>query len=239
MTSPQETRCLFGELNRPDFKTNVRHRAILRKALKLFPAADLEAIFNRPIKLRVTMGSAFAVNQLGRIHTHYVQNDRLVSRQTPIPDAAARQALRAYRDAYDRYFMKKGNEYRIRDAQAKSELQAAEQAWHDWVVPYLAARGTTGRPTGLCSHSPDFKEYASHAHAHPNHKPSWVRVVPQPVSPHLHPAIPSIHPALLPVSEALRAPKTPKKRKFLGVIDIDEEEEEDVLRPRKRQSISE
>ncbi|KAJ6582150.1 hypothetical protein B0H19DRAFT_1252281 [Mycena capillaripes] len=30
--SYQETRRLFGPLNRPDFKTNVRHRAVLRKA---------------------------------------------------------------------------------------------------------------------------------------------------------------------------------------------------------------
>jgi hypothetical protein len=53
LLSFQETRRLFSPLNRPDFNTNVRHRAILRKALELFPPEDLQAIFDRPIKLRV------------------------------------------------------------------------------------------------------------------------------------------------------------------------------------------
>ncbi|KAJ7838957.1 hypothetical protein B0H13DRAFT_1911506 [Mycena leptocephala] len=251
MTSPQETRRLFGELNRPDFKTNVRHRAILRKALELFPAADLEVIFNRPIKMRVTMGSAFAINQLGRIHTHYVQNDRLVSRQTPIPDAAARQALRAYRDAYDRYFMKKGNEYRICDAQAKSELQAAEQAWHDWVVPYLAARSTTSCPDWALQPLPGLQRVRipRARAAEPQAvmgagRASTSLPTPPPSYPIHSPGSPAhvrFGTRLRPIdlsdnsSKALRAPKTPKKHKFLGVIDIEEEEEEDVLRPRKRQ----
>lgn len=69
----QETRRLFGPLNRPDFNTNVRHRAVLRKSLELLSAADLEATFGRPIKLRVVMGSALTFSQLGQIKTSYVR----------------------------------------------------------------------------------------------------------------------------------------------------------------------
>lgn len=56
LISYQETRRLFGLLNRPDFNTNVRHCAILRKALELFTPEELEVIFESPIKLRVAMG---------------------------------------------------------------------------------------------------------------------------------------------------------------------------------------
>jgi hypothetical protein len=75
-----------------------------------------------------------------------MRNDRLVSYETPPPDLEAWEALRAYRDAYDAYFMSRGNDYAIRTAAAKSALEAAEQTWHDWIVPYLAARGVPGRP---------------------------------------------------------------------------------------------
>jgi hypothetical protein len=73
MITPQETRRLFGAVNRPHFKTNARHRAILRKALELFPAEDLQATFGRPIKLRVAMGSADNFTALGKIQAHYVR----------------------------------------------------------------------------------------------------------------------------------------------------------------------
>jgi hypothetical protein len=75
-----------------------------------------------------------------------MHNYRLVSRETPPPDLEARQALRAYRDAYDAYFMKQGNDYAVRNAAAKAVLQVAEQTWHDWIVRYLATWGRPGRP---------------------------------------------------------------------------------------------
>ncbi|KAJ7085633.1 hypothetical protein C8R43DRAFT_1142516 [Mycena crocata] len=142
----QEIRRLFGPVNRPHYKTNLRHQAILRKALELFSIEELAAIFERLTGLRVVIGSASTINVLGRIQTHHVRNDTLVCREMPAPDAAARQALLAYRQAYDGYFMKQGMVYRVRDPQALPALQAAEQAWHDWIVPYLAARGRPGRP---------------------------------------------------------------------------------------------
>ncbi|KAJ7659373.1 hypothetical protein B0H17DRAFT_1209636 [Mycena rosella] len=126
--SIQETQLLFGPLNRPDSNTNVCHRAVLRKALELFSIRELATIFGRPIKLRVVMGSASTFSQLGKIQTHHVHNGRLVSRETTVPDAEARRALRAYCDTYDTYFMKQGNIYRVRDKQAMAALQAAEQA---------------------------------------------------------------------------------------------------------------
>ncbi|KAJ7811710.1 hypothetical protein B0H13DRAFT_1926551 [Mycena leptocephala] len=112
----RETRRLFSPSNQPEFNTNVRHRAILRKALELFPAEELEDIFQQPIKLRVAMGSAFTFSQLGKIKTNFVRNGRLVSRETPPLNLEARTALCAYRDAYDAYFMKPGTPMLSRQA---------------------------------------------------------------------------------------------------------------------------
>ncbi|KAJ7688828.1 hypothetical protein B0H17DRAFT_1202696 [Mycena rosella] len=131
----QETRRLFGPVNRPDRKTNVRHRAILRKALELFSEQELLAVFTEPIHLRVVMGSALTFNQLGKITTHYQHNGCLVTRETNAPKLEARVALHTYRAAYKLYFMSRGSDY-----------TAAEQAWHDWIVPYLAARERSTRP---------------------------------------------------------------------------------------------
>jgi hypothetical protein len=176
MTSVQEVNRLFGPSNRPHYNTNVRHRAILRKLIELFSVQDLEAIFERPIKLRVAMGSSFTASQLGKIITnhvslcnsillgdpalrrHQVHNGRLVSRETPVPDAEAQDALQAYRQAYDAYFKKQGNDYRVNHPQAKSVLQAAEQTWHDWVITYRGARGMPGRPPWALQPLPGFDQ---------------------------------------------------------------------------------
>ncbi|KAJ7020771.1 hypothetical protein C8F04DRAFT_1274607, partial [Mycena alexandri] len=50
-------------------------------------------------------------------------------------------ALAAYIAAYDVVFKNKGNDYAIRHAAALPLLQAAEQVFHDFVVPFRAARG--------------------------------------------------------------------------------------------------
>ncbi|KAJ7206638.1 hypothetical protein GGX14DRAFT_568191 [Mycena pura] len=131
----------LGPLNRPDYNTNLRHRAILRKSIELYSPEHLEAIFRHPVKLRVKTGSVSAVRQMGKIYTHYVQNDHLISHETPIPDAEAQEELRAYCVGYDAYFMKKGNTYRIRNVHAKPAAQAAEQRWHDFMNHSLGWTG--------------------------------------------------------------------------------------------------
>ncbi|KAJ6511215.1 hypothetical protein DFH09DRAFT_1100439 [Mycena vulgaris] len=155
--SSQGTNRLFGPLNRPDLSTNVRHRAILRKALELFSAHELETTFGTPTKLRVVMGNMCTLGQLGKIQSNIMRNDRLVRRETPAPDLPARQALIAYRTAYDVYFKTNGNAYAVRNPHAKYVLQDAEQTWHDWVVPYLATRGRPGRPTWALQPLPGFQ----------------------------------------------------------------------------------
>ncbi|KAJ7807400.1 hypothetical protein B0H13DRAFT_1929040 [Mycena leptocephala] len=227
LISSRETRRLFGPSNQPDFNTNVRHRAILRKALELFSAEELEEIFQQPIKLRVAMGSAFTSSQLGKIKTNFVRNHRLVSRETPPPDLEARTALRAYRDAYDAYFMKTGNTYAVRNAGLKSVLQAAEQTWHDWVVVYLAARGRPGRPDWALQPLPGLRR---------------VHIAPAPAAPLPHPphALKGLSaPVLVDLSHIDDEPaRPPQKRRFLGIVDISDDEEEDVVRPRKKTKLS-
>ncbi|KAJ7670988.1 hypothetical protein B0H17DRAFT_1141727 [Mycena rosella] len=122
MISFQETHRLFGPSNQPNFKMNIRHRTLLCKVLKLFPPEELREVFGQPTRLRVTMGSAFNSNELGKIKTNFVRNGFLVSRETTPPDPAAWQVLWAYRDAYNTYFMKQGNVYSVHNAQAKSVL---------------------------------------------------------------------------------------------------------------------
>ncbi|KAJ7244571.1 hypothetical protein C8J57DRAFT_1242896 [Mycena rebaudengoi] len=243
MTTPQETQRLFGPVNRPDFTTNVRHRAILRKSLELFSAEDLQAMFTRPIRLRVTMGSGENYTALGKINAHYKHNNRIVSEVTPSLSALERNALRAYCNAYDTYFMKQGNDYRVRNAHATRVLQAAEQTWHDWVVPYLAACGRPGRPDWALQPLPGFQKVlvapAPAASATPIlpaiatlHKRGGLPTT-QPVSPVRTEAAPSYStPAR--VAEGVAGPS--RKRNFLGVIDIssDEEDEEDAPPPKKR-----
>ncbi|KAJ7831037.1 hypothetical protein B0H13DRAFT_2371665 [Mycena leptocephala] len=194
--------------------------AILRKALELFSAEELEDIFQQPIKLRVAMGSAFTSSQLGKIKTNFVRNHRLVSRETPPPDLEARTALRAYRDAYDAYFMKTGNTYAVRNAGLKSVLQAAEQTWHDWVVVYLAARGRPGRPDWALQPLLDFEGYTplltcrTRSHIHPTRSKASI---PNPS----HTSTQLSAPVLVDLSHIDDEPARPaQKRRFLGIVDI-------------------
>ncbi|KAJ7237077.1 hypothetical protein C8J57DRAFT_1247324 [Mycena rebaudengoi] len=143
MITAAETRRLFGPVNRPDRETNVRHRALLRKPLELHSPEHLELVFGNPIHLRLVMGSAFANHQFGKIRADYVKNGRLISHETGRLDAQALSALVAYRDAFDAYFMKRGDNYGIRNRHAKAHLQDAEQSWNDWAEVYLAAHGRT------------------------------------------------------------------------------------------------
>ncbi|KAJ7223319.1 hypothetical protein GGX14DRAFT_387642 [Mycena pura] len=189
-TTHYETHRLFGPVNRPALNTNVRHRAILRKSIELLSQEELEAIFGWPHHLQIAMGTAYTASQFGKIRSNYVYNDRLIRREGPVPSAQAQRELLHYRDKYDGYYKKRGNDYAIRDPMGKQALQAAEQAWHDWVIGYHAARGRPGRP-------------------------DWA----------LEP---------LPGLERVRVRRAAKKRKFLGVIDISSDEEQDVRRSKKR-----
>ncbi|KAJ7710817.1 hypothetical protein B0H17DRAFT_1123912 [Mycena rosella] len=161
MTSAE--RRLFGA-SRLHRNTNARHRALLRKFLEVVPDRELEAKFGRPTHLRVVMGTAMGFFQMGKITSNFVRlripflrrdyeliatqfhDGRIVYRETDIPDLAVRGALRAYLAAYDGYFMKRGDDYIVRNPQARDEMQAAEQTWHDFIVPYLAACGRPQRP---------------------------------------------------------------------------------------------
>ncbi|KAJ7720674.1 hypothetical protein DFH07DRAFT_784333 [Mycena maculata] len=279
--SAQETRRLFGASNRPDFETNVRHRAILRKALELFPTQELATIFDTPTKLRVAMGAASTFACLGTIKANYVRvvlvsclqhypltdtrqmhDGRLVSRETPAPDLEGREALRVYRDAYDTYFKKKGNDYAVRNAHAKHVLQAAEQVWHDWVVRYLAARGRPGRPDWALQPLPGFERVRVTPATHPvplpraiapasraatstmqtpsRRRPQLALPTPPPSSPFRSPAAASrVGSRMRPIELGNNhedAGHLPRKRKFLGVIDISdsEAEEEEDTRPQKK-----
>ncbi|KAJ6513994.1 hypothetical protein DFH09DRAFT_1099860 [Mycena vulgaris] len=144
MTSAQ--RRLFG-VSHPHGNTNARHRAFLRKSLEAVPDRELQAKCGQPpTHLRVVMGTNMGFFQMGKITSNFLRDGRVVYRETDIPDLAVREALRAYLAAYDIYYLKRGNEYTVRNPQARAEMQAAEQRWHDFIVPYLAARGTPRRP---------------------------------------------------------------------------------------------
>ncbi|KAJ7224789.1 hypothetical protein C8J57DRAFT_1253199 [Mycena rebaudengoi] len=243
MITPQETRRLFGAVNRPPLQD---------KSLELFPAEDLQATFGRPIKLRVAMGSADNFTALGKIQAHYVQDHRLVSQATPVLPVQVRTALRAYRTAYDTYFMSQGDNYRVRNAHAKHVLQAAEQKWHDWVVPYLAARGIASRPGWALEPLPGFQRvHVTPAPAAPAPAPVAARAstaavetprkrrhqlaFPTPTTPPSSPvrteAAPSYStPARL--GEPVAGPS--RKRISLGVIDISDDSDVEEAPPRKR-----
>ncbi|KAJ7205379.1 hypothetical protein B0H12DRAFT_1243453 [Mycena haematopus] len=286
----QETRRLFGPINRPDFTKNVRHRAVLRKALELFTPAELAAVFGSPTRLTVVMGFGYASDQLGKIRVNYTQNGNLVSHETDAPSAQARRALQAYRDGYDAYFKKQGHEYIIKDPQARHILQAAEQAWHDWIVPYLAARGGRTRPNWALRPLPGLRPVrvapvlapAPVQAPLPTLSPWALPPVPAPQPVHVAPApvqapLPTLPPWALPPRPALQPvrvpvpapPATPvrvraapaansslgsrlhpidlshdevvgdvrtPKRRFLGVVDISDDEEE-AARPHKKQRL--
>ncbi|KAJ7703946.1 hypothetical protein B0H17DRAFT_1193879 [Mycena rosella] len=212
--SIQETQRPFCPLNRPDSNTNVRHRAVLHKALELFSIRELTTIFGWPIKLRVVMGSASTFSQLGKIQTHHVHNSHLVSRETTVPNAEARRALRAYRDAYDAYLMEQGNIYHVRNEQAMAALQAAEKAWHGHS---LSCRGSTAPPHPRRTQQ-----------AFPTPPPSsTVRGDARARAPTLIPVDPRL-PALIPVGSRLLpidltsdvGERLPKKRKISAILDV-------------------
>ncbi|KAJ7237593.1 hypothetical protein C8J57DRAFT_1529142 [Mycena rebaudengoi] len=250
--SQQEIRRLFGTLNRPHRDTNVHHQAIMCKSLKLFSQEQLDAIFLPGERLKVVMGSAYNFSQRGIISTNYIRNGHLVTRQTPALSPEARDRLRDYISAYDAYFMIRGNDYRIRDPDSKVSLQVAEQAWNDWVVAYLAARGRSC-PTWALEPLPGLQRVFPMLAPAPAPAPTPHAVATRtPATPHRHypqvtlPTPPPSSPA--PVAGSLRkrpiiidddednALCSPAKKTFLGFVDLshDEDEEEVAARPWKK-----
>ncbi|KAF8214447.1 hypothetical protein K438DRAFT_1749566 [Mycena galopus ATCC 62051] len=117
------TRRLFGNF-RPHDELNLRHLAALRKVLEVVGEATVMEILQRRTGLRMV-------------------NGRLVTREYAV-ERAVRNQLAAYLAGYDFTYRKQGLTYLLLDPLSdhpRGALQEAEQAWHDWVVPYLAERG--------------------------------------------------------------------------------------------------
>ncbi|KAJ7141959.1 hypothetical protein C8R43DRAFT_1131268 [Mycena crocata] len=252
MTSRQETIRLHGRVNQPHFKTNVRHRALLRKSAETFSDEELAVALQQTINLRVTTGSEATFYQLGKISNHLMVNGRAVFRHTEIPEPETRKALRAYYAAYDAYFMSKGNDYRVRNPGAHAALQEAEQAWHDWVVRYRAARGMSGRPDWALQPLPGFQRVrTTPIPATPAVRRTLVPTTPSTSRRGLAPATPAarrahaaqlptpppsspahaITPRRMPALEPLGSSGLSRKRK-MGFIEVSDSEDEDE-RPRK------
>ncbi|KAJ7692294.1 hypothetical protein B0H17DRAFT_1133298 [Mycena rosella] len=164
----QLTLRLFGPSNSPDGKMNACHRTLLRKRLELFTPEVLQAVFTKTNRLRLAMGAGINANQFGKILTNFVdRNGRLVSTETDTPDTTSRQALAAYRIMCDQCFKKQGHDFVIRSPSALHALQAAEQAWHDYIVPYHAARGMGARPKWALEVLPGLEQVRCPGSVHP------------------------------------------------------------------------
>ncbi|KAJ7746141.1 hypothetical protein DFH07DRAFT_963019 [Mycena maculata] len=227
--------------NCPHTNTNARHRAILRKSLELFSVEELEAKLGRPTNLRVVMGTGSGFFQLGKITSNFMRDGRV-----------------AYRDVYDTFFMKHGDEYCVCDPQARPVMQAAEQTWHEWIVPYLLTRNMGGRPDWALQPLPGLQRVhvapepcaparravASSSRATTSSAPQTITLpTPPPSSPvRVHGTSQPGSPTPIRAGARLRpihisdddheARRPPTKRKFLGVIDISDDDE--ALRPRKK-----
>ncbi|KAJ7617705.1 hypothetical protein B0H17DRAFT_1220018 [Mycena rosella] len=148
--SPQETHRLFRPINRPNLKINVHQRAGLRKVLELVHPDELQAVFGQPPQLQVGIGTGYTYREFGKIKTAFVRNGALDL-----------------------------NDYRVPNSHALSVLQDADQAWHDWVVPYLAARNMPGRPAWALQPLPGLQMVSRGPHT------TW--------KPHQCPALPTAH----------------------------------------------
>ncbi|KAJ7654773.1 hypothetical protein B0H17DRAFT_1214249 [Mycena rosella] len=162
---------------------------------------ELQAVFGQPTRLQVGMGAGYTYREFGKIKTAFVHNGALVSRETAPPDAATQQRLHAYLEAYNTYFFKPGNNYRICNAHALFVLQDAEQAWHNWVVLYLAARNMPGRPTWALQPHPGLQMVSRGPRSAP--APRQAPTTPR----HTH----------TPDVEAALAPSTPRSARAPGV----------------------
>ncbi|KAJ7240656.1 hypothetical protein B0H12DRAFT_1074728 [Mycena haematopus] len=259
----QEVRRLFGPSNRPDYDTNLWHRAILRKALELYHPQDIQAIFeHNPTRLRVAMGTASTFSQLGKIKSNYMRNGRLIRLETDAPPFEARQRLREYMTAYGAFYKRRGNVYVVRDPFARAWLQAAEQSWHDWITVFIPRP----RPAWAFEPLPGLQRVRVAAPAAPLHVAAPAPPAP-PAAPATPPTTPSTHvaapappaaPATLPTNPSTSriaasvpgssraqpidlsaddvsgAVRSVPKRKFLGVVEVFDDDDEEVEPPMKK-----
>lgn len=258
--SSQDVARYFGPF-RPDKNTNARHKALLRKALEFYTIEELRLLLNQLTKLKVSMGSGPAANELGKIkthrvcihfschrhrtltHSHQMIGTRQVYPETPTPTPAQQTAMRDFLAAYDAYYKRQGNDYVVRIPQNRSVLQAAEQRWHDRMVLELVARGRPGRPAWALEPLPGLER---------------VRVAPVPAPAAIPRAIapaPRRYTQLAPPSaissvptrvasrirptrhqdEAPPHPQTPQKRAIVHLGTVDISDDEDARPPRKKQ----
>lgn len=71
----REINRLFGPIYRPADNTNVRHQAILRKALELRSLEQFADIFENDFtNLRLVMGTSLMFAQFGIVKHNYVSN---------------------------------------------------------------------------------------------------------------------------------------------------------------------
>ncbi|KAJ7210268.1 hypothetical protein B0H12DRAFT_1242756 [Mycena haematopus] len=240
----QEVRRLFGSLNRPDYRKNVRHRALLRKALELFRPEELQAVFGQPTRLTVVMGTPRTVDEIGQIKSQYLRNGRLVTLETDPPASEARNHLHQYLNAYDAYFMKLGDDYRIRNP-GGDHVRIGLYSHSLGFGPYESRCPRRC----LLHHTFDFGRRASRCFHVSNLLASNLQ---HPLASRFQHAS---SPALVPGSSRLdpidiaddtsddeiedisddetEAVRQPRKRKFLGIVDISDDEE-DVENPRRR-----
>ncbi|KAJ6448018.1 hypothetical protein C8R45DRAFT_1115549 [Mycena sanguinolenta] len=139
MISPVEVLRLLGPDFQPHPDLNCRHFAILRKAVELneldIEGNSIEWELGRTTNLRVNMGTGTLFNfvSLGQVYIRTGITCRLL-------DAEAREILRGYLVKYDTYFKCHGDQFVIRDPNARDALQQAEQTWHDWILRYLRVK---------------------------------------------------------------------------------------------------
>jgi hypothetical protein len=142
--------------------------------------------------------------------------------------------------------MKHGNAYTVRNAAAKPVLQAAEQTWHDWVVGYRAARGMGDRPDWALQPLPGFRRVniglglapalipalGTTPASTPRVRRRQARFPTLPTPPPSSPASSPTPTRIYFSDDELARPA--QKRKFLGVVEISDDEEDAEVRPRKK-----
>ncbi|KAF8197166.1 hypothetical protein K438DRAFT_1759968 [Mycena galopus ATCC 62051] len=136
------TRGLFGRFRLHD-DLNLRHLAALRKALEVIGMKQVRESLQQTTRLRMVMGMGGSSACVGTVFISRIINGRRVTLEYAVARSVQDQLV-AYLDGYDSTYRKNGRTYLLLHPRAddpRQPLQFAEQAWHDWVVPYLAQRG--------------------------------------------------------------------------------------------------
>jgi len=146
---------------------------------------------------------------------------------------AVQDQLVAYLDGYDSTYRKNGRTYLLLHPSAdypRQPLQHAEQAWHDWVVPYLAHRGRV-RPEWALQPLPEMQRVRVTPPAPPRGVKRKRSDPPPPPPPPTGPGSSRLLAITVPDNESDAVPccirKLPKKSKsgtahrvYLGTVDL-------------------